>query len=296
MKNRYLKFLIFFILLIGLNGLVTGSARFLADSQDSSSNQSIRLKILSYNILGGRNVDGSRNLHRIAKVINEISPDLVALQEVDRKTARLNGVDLPLVLSELTGMNYVFGRAMEYDGGEYGVAILSKFPIEEYNNHALPHLESSEPRTALAVQIKWPESEQVIVFMGTHLDYQKSPEDRIAQVHEISKIITEFQDRPIILAGDLNCLPQSESMEILEEWFKDAWKGSRNGFTFPSNEPTKRIDYILHDKKNPWVVTNIYTGLEINRSDLQWRTLLELASDHLPVIAELELRVAPLMR
>lgn len=291
MRNRYRIILILSLLILGFNVLIAGETSLPVQSQNSSSAGTIHLKILSYNILGGRNVDGSRDLNRIAKVINEIDPDLVALQEVDRKTARLNGVDLPAVLSKLTAMNYVFGRAMEYDGGEYGVAILSKFPIEKSCNYLLPHLESSEPRAALTVKIRWPETAQEIVFIGTHLDHQKSPENRVAQAHEMSKIIAKYQNRPLILAGDLNCLPQSEPMKILEEWFKDTWKSNWSGFTFPSNKPAKRLDYILYDKQNPWVLNKVYTGLEINQSDAEWRSLLELASDHLPLVAELEFQV-----
>ncbi len=82
----------------------------------------LRVKVLTYNVLGGRNTDGARDLSRLAEVINALDPDVVALQEVDRHTGRLNGIDLPAELAKLTGMDFVFGRAMYYDGGEYGEA------------------------------------------------------------------------------------------------------------------------------------------------------------------------------
>lgn len=291
MTNRHLNILILSLLILGLNEFIGGAASFSTGFQNAASKQSIHLRILSYNILGGRNIDGSRNLNRIAKVINEISPDLVSLQEVDRKTAHMNGIDIPAVLSKLTEMDFVFGGAMEYDGGEYGVAILSKVPVEVYSNYPLPHSKNREPRTALAVKLKWTELNNEIIFISTHLDHQNSPNDRIAQANEINKIIAQYKNTPIILAGDLNCFPHSQPMAILLKWFKDTWKSHQDGFTFPSKEPAKRIDYILHDEVNPWSVTNVYTGIEVNSSDSTWHTLLEITSDHLPLIAELELQV-----
>ena len=149
----------------------------------------LRVKVLTYNVLGGRNTDGARDLDRIAEVINALDPDVVALQEVDRGTGRLNGVDLPAELAARTGMKAVFGRAMYYDGGEYGEAILSRFPLVDTTNHPLPHQPTSEPRAALAATIQIPDSDQTFVFIGTHLDHLRSPEDRIAQATEINAIL-----------------------------------------------------------------------------------------------------------
>lgn len=291
MTKRHLNILIVSFLVLGLNEFIGGAASFSGRFQNAESKQPIRLRVLSYNILGGRNIDGSRNLNRIAKVINEIRPDLVSLQEVDRKTARMNGIDIPVVLSKLTGMNFVFGGAMDYDGGEYGVAILSKIPVETYKNYPLPHSKNREPRTALAAKLKWVDQSHEIIFISTHLDHKESPNDRITQANEINKIIAQYKNSRVILAGDLNCTPQSQPMAILLKEFKDTWKSQQDGFTFPSKEPTKRIDYILHDEQNPWSVTNVYTGPEINSSDSTWHTLLKITSDHLPLIADLELLV-----
>ena len=249
-----------------------------------------RVKVLTYNVLGGRNTDGARDLSRLADVINTLDPDIVALQEVDRRTGRLNGVDLPAELAKLTGMDFVFGRAMYYDGGDYGEAILSRFPIIDVTNHALPHQQTSEPRAALAATIQFPTSEQTFVFIGTHLDHLRSPEDRIMQASEINAILEHYANLPVLLTGDLNAEPGSEPMRILQERWTDAWAGEKNRFTFPSDAPRKRIDYILYTPANSWSVIKTYRGIDIHQADTSWRALLNLASDHLPLMAELELR------
>ncbi len=251
----------------------------------------LRVKVLTYNVLGGRNTDGARDLSRLADVINTLDPDIVALQEVDRHTGRLNGVDLPAELAQLTGMDFVFGRAMDYDGGEYGEAILSKFPITDVTNHALPHQETSEPRAALAAMLTLPGTDQPFVFIGTHLDHLRSSEDRIAQATEINAILQHYDGLPVLLTGDLNAEPGSEPMRILGDRWTDAWAGKEKGFTFPSDAPRKRIDYLLYRPENRWSVIQTYRGIDIQQADTTWRTLLNLASDHLPLMAEFELRM-----
>lgn len=260
------------------------------DGARTAAASALRVKVLTYNVLGGRNTDGARDLNRLAEVINTLDPDVVALQEVDRHTGRLHGVDLPGELAVLTGMDAVFGRAMYYDGGEYGEAILSRFPIVDTTNHALPHLETSEPRAALAATIQFPGSDQTFVFIGTHLDHLPSPEDRIAQATAINAILQQYDDQPVILAGDLNAEPGSEPMRILEKRWADVWTGEEDGFTFPSDAPRKRIDYILYRPGERWSVVSGYRGIDVQQADTSWRALLNRASDHLPLMAEFELR------
>ncbi len=278
-------------LLLLLLALSLGCQPRLQETAQPPAVPALRVKVLTYNVLGGRNTDGARDLNRLADIINTLDPDIVALQEVDRKTGRLNGIDLPAELAKLTGMDFVFGRAMYYDGGEYGEAILSRFPIIDVTNHALPHQETSEPRTALAAMIQFPASEQTFVFIGTHLDHLRSPEDRIAQATAINEVIKQYANLPVLLTGDLNAEPGSEPMRILKDRWTDAWAGKDKGFTFPSDAPRKRIDYLLYRPENRWSVIQTYRGIDIQQADTTWRALLKLASDHLPLMAEFELRM-----
>ncbi|TWU21393.1 endonuclease/exonuclease/phosphatase family protein [Bythopirellula polymerisocia] len=109
-----------------------------------------RLSVLTYNIHHGQGTDGHFDCPRLARVILDLEPDVVALQEVDRKTTRASGVDQAAHLAELTKMQYAYGCTMHNAGGEYGEVILSRFPIEQVWVHSLPYPFGQEPRTAIA--------------------------------------------------------------------------------------------------------------------------------------------------
>ena len=100
----------------------------------TEDNQNLRLRILSYNIHHAEGVDGKLDVPRIAQVILSVDPDLVALQEVDKNTIRTGKVNQDIELSRLTKMNSVFGSNITFQGGQYGNAILSKFPIIKNKN------------------------------------------------------------------------------------------------------------------------------------------------------------------
>ncbi|MDH3246905.1 MAG: endonuclease/exonuclease/phosphatase family protein, partial [Saprospiraceae bacterium] len=109
--------------------------------------------VLSFNILHGATTKGDFDLDVIAKVIKDADPDLVALQEVDYKTNRAKKYDLATELGWRTKMIPLFGKAMNYDGGEYGEGILSKYTFIQTRNVPLPYTPGNEPRAALEVVI-----------------------------------------------------------------------------------------------------------------------------------------------
>ena len=137
------------------------------------------LRVLTYNIHHGEGTDKVFDYRRLAKVIEDLSPDIVALQEVDNRTERASGVDQAVLLGKLCRMRHVFGQAMPYQGGRYGEAILSRFPIEKAAIHPLPYQVGQEPRAALEVLIE-PAGLPPIAFVGTHLCHQNN-ETRIQQ-------------------------------------------------------------------------------------------------------------------
>ena len=102
------------------------------------------LRVLTYNIHHGEGVDGKFDLPRIAEVIKSVSPHVVALQEVDQQTARSSGVDQPAELSRLTGMEVVFGRNIDFQGGGYGTAVLSTLPVKAHSSVKLPSFYDGE--------------------------------------------------------------------------------------------------------------------------------------------------------
>lgn len=239
----------------------------------SSIDSSRVVRVLTFNIYHGATMNDDFDLDLIAKVIKSVDPDLVALQEVDFKTNRARGMDLATELGWRTGLASLFGQAMPYDGGGYGEGVLSAYSFLNTRNHALGAQQGKEPRAALEVNVIL-KSNDTIRFIGTHLDHTKDETDRINQAKKLNRIFT-IDDHPAILAGDLNALPESKTMEILlKEWTKSF---SENIPTAPAINPRVKIDYVLFRPANRWRI------LEIRVIDER------VASDHRPVLSVLEL-------
>lgn len=232
------------------------------------------LRVLTYNIFHGETLNHDFDLDLIADVIRAASPDLVALQEVDFKTRRVNGRDLVLELGMRTAMAPLFCAAMEYDGGEYGVGILSRYSFISSRCHPLPHSPGHEPRAALEARIRLPAGDEVLV-VDTHWDHTIEPQDRLFQAQRVNELFGN-ESVPTILAGDLNDLPDSKPVALFREAWIDAC-GRDPQPTFPSVAPERRIDYLLVRPPYRWRV-------------LECRVIDErVASDHRPVLAVLEL-------
>lgn len=234
-----------------------------------------KVKVLSFNILHGATTKGDFDLDAIAKVILEADPDFVALQEVDYKTNRARGYDLVTELGWRTKLSPIFGRAMPYDGGEYGEGILSKYSFLSTRNIALPHSPGNEPRAALEITTILP-SGDTICFIGTHLDHLKDDTDRISQAKKINEV---FQSNyyPTILAGDLNDIPGSRTIDLLEEVWTASYDKKAPKFTFPSDNPGKKIDYVMYLSKDKWTVLDKQIICD------------SIASDHCAYLVTLEL-------
>src|SRR5471030_2775271 len=147
----------------------------------------LTLRVLTYNIHHGEGMDGRFDLSRLAGVVTSIHPDLVALQEVDEGTERASGVDELAELARLTDLHAVFGKAMDYWGGEYGVAVLSRWPLLRTHNDPLPNLAEHEPRTALTVEVAVGDGGPRIAFTSTHFDQARDPENRLAQARYLTE-------------------------------------------------------------------------------------------------------------
>lgn len=229
-------------------------------------------RILSYNIHHGEGMDGITDLERIAALIRDIDPDLVALQEVDSVVERTGGVDQATVLGELTGMTPVFGEFMPYQGGKYGMALLSAWPIIQTGNIRLP--DGDEPRTALSAIVASPASGRELRLVGIH--FYRTEAERLAQAQQLEAHLSD-ETRPTILAGDFNSEPGGTVMEWLAERWHIVPKGADN-LTFSSFDPVKEIDFILLRPKK---------SFEVTRHELLDEPVI---SDHRPVVIELVLR------
>lgn len=231
-----------------------------------------RLKVMTYNIHHGNPPakEGIIDLQAIADVIKSQSPDLVALQELDVLTQRGGQVDQVKKLAELTGMYSFFSKGIDFEGGEYGVAILSRFKINGTERFLLPSQEGvkAEQRSLAVVNVTLPNGKSMD-FACTHLDLKN--EHRMLQVAEINKILGERKGE-VILAGDLNLTSDTPAMGILETRFSRSCTENCDP-TIPEVNPTKEIDFILLKKGSSMKVSGHQVLQNI------------IASDHLPVVA-----------
>lgn len=240
----------------------------------------LRLRVLTYNIHHGEGTDGKLDLERIAEVIKQANPDLVALQEVDRETQRTNRVDQAARLGELTEMPHYFAQAMPYQGGGYGNAMLSKTSDYLAYGETIP-LKSPpdhEPRSVGIAEIDpWGEDEPIVVFATTHFSNETGA-TRYFQAKQLTKDIIFSPWRTAIFAGDFNFTPGSDPYN---ELIKTGWVDTAAAFgnpqpTSPAGNPRSRIDYIFVRPADRWRVIDVQVLDE------------PIASDHRPVLVELE--------
>ncbi len=232
------------------------------------------LRVMTYNIHVGVGMDKKLDLQRIADVINRERPDLVGLQEVDRGVKRTEGKDEIAELAALTRMEYAFAPNLDYQGGKYGVAILSRLPIKNTVHRMFENKREAERRGMLRVEVEF--DRKLLTFVTTHLDYQFE-DGRVFETEQLLRFLSDVNG-PLIVVADLNDVPSGGAYQLMRNRFEDAWATSRakgDGFSYPADKPVKRIDHIFYARgakaKKAWVVET-------------------LASDHVPVVAQLEIQ------
>lgn len=189
------------------------------------------IRIVSYNVHNGKGLDKITDYKRIAEVIGAASPDFVAVQEADSATNRSKGLYVLGEIARWADMQPVFGPAISFDGGKYGIGILSRQKPVATRQLPLPGRE--ENRTLLIAEF------DDCVFACTHLSLNK--EDRLASIATILEAASQY-DKPFFIAGDWNAEPDSELLARLSEDFEIL--SDTNIFTFPADKPDRCIDYI----------------------------------------------------
>lgn len=239
-----------------------------------------QIRILCYNIHYGQGTDGIYDIARLAEVINKTKPDLVALQEMDVHVKRSGRVHQLQELAKLTKLHARFGPTQHYQGGLFGNAVLSRFPILNVVIQPLPYTESTPekttyPRATVAVTVKTPNGKPLRI-VSTHFQHNM-PEDRVAEAKAVNALFT-FKDEtiPTILAGDINAKPEDEPVQILlQKWTNAIDKEATP--TVPATAPKSRIDYIFYRPASAFKV-------------IETKVIPEsIASDHRPVFAILEI-------
>lgn len=264
----------------GLAGVCASATGSIASAQSAAAT-----RVLVYNMHAGKTIHGVTSIEDIAAVVRNSKADIVLLQEVDKGTKRSGNVDQPAALAKLTGFYAAFGSALDYDGGKYGVAILSRWRIL---SDTLIHLPveppqtrsggSMEPRGALRAMIKSPRG--TLAVINTHLDASGEDRWRKQEADSIISIVAQTRKKTalVIAGGDFNSTPESAVQSTLRlAGLRDTWTecGGGEGLSYPDSVPTKRIDYLF-----------MTGGIQCKTANV----IESRASDHRPVFFEVALR------
>lgn len=237
---------------------------------------------MSYNVQYG-----NEGLDSVIAVINDEKPDIVGLQELDvHWDARSRFVNQAELIAKGTGMAYRFARIYQLPNSdstkpprEFGVGILSRYPIVSFNNHIITRLSTQEetpvprPLPGFLEAILDVKGTKVRVF-NVHLDFRRDPAVRKQQVADMLAVMGSAA-MPTLMFGDMNARPDAPELEPLFQKLRDSWPYSQGpGLTGPARNPAGKIDYIL-----------MSDGFRVTKT---WVPKV-YASDHFPVVAELVL-------
>lgn len=222
----------------------------------------VQVRIMSYNVRHCAGMDWEVDYDRTAEVTLKQMPDVVALQELDSMTGRSGRKYQLGELAKRTNYYPVFGKAIDYDGGGYGVGVLIK--EQPLSTKRIP-LPGEEPRVLLVVELK------DYVIACTHLDLEED-----ARLASIPLIIEEanYWQKPFIIAGDLNDFPDSQVLKELKKYFTI---NSGDEATFPADKPNECIDYVATFNNCP---AKTIESLVVDEPE---------ASDHRPLLVKLQL-------
>ena len=228
-------------------------------------------KIMSFNIRHGKTLKNQVNLAASASVIKKESPRFVGLQEVDLNTRRIAGVDVRDVFEKTTGMHFTFAKAINLQGGQYGVALLSK--EKPMNVRTIP-LGGAEPRVILMCEFAdcW-----VGTFHFAHVF--KDEKSRVDSIAVVRKVVEDFsKKKPVFMTGDWNALPNSDTITSFRKFMVVLNNPREATFHGSGGNVSKCIDYVALDRSHR--AKYIVRGRRVVE-DRQ-------TSDHAPVIVQVE--------
>ncbi len=234
-----------------------------------------QLRVMSYNIHHGADRHEKNSLDSIGYFIKSIKPDIVGLQEVDSLCDRSGKVDQMKRLAEITGMHHAFIRHFPYQGGAYGLGVLSKHPILKTERKELRLLKegpNGKSVSMLFATIKL-SGKKEILFVTAH--YSASDKaTRQSQVNETLQYLSR-NHLPVIFTGDLNATPDTDEIQLLQQHLQPVDTSLTP--TFPDTLPAKKIDYILVSRPALRRVKNVSAPVVHY-------------SDHLPLIALINMK------
>ncbi len=234
----------------------------------------IEFTIMTYNVNFGVSCEGEENIENQANIIKNQNPDWVALQEIDNNCVRSGNINQAQYFGNYTNLNGIFGEFVEFDGGSYGMAVLSRFDILSTKFLTLPS--TIEPKIAI-IQIIQIKKYLKMALVNIHLDFANSK----IQIMQIEKLINYLNklNLPVIIAGDFNAEPLSPSLELLESTGFQSINKDHKRYTFNGKNPTLEIDHILYKNYEDILIQPVMIQV-INDP---------IASDHRPIIAKIRI-------
>lgn len=232
-----------------------------------------RVRLTTYNIQHGAGLDGQIDYVRQAQILREAHADVAAIQEVDSATRRSGGTYSLEEIGRLTKMHATFAPAIDFQGGKYGIGLLSKKRPLSVQRIPLPGRE--EPRMLLVAEFKH------YVVACTHLSLNE--EDRMASIQLIVQEAARWQ-KPFLLMGDLNDTPGSPFYRQMQHHF--LFMNPPYDKTYPSDAPDSCIDHIALFRPTSSPLSHSATSPRFTLS--YYRTWVDetTASDHLPLHAK----------
>ena len=231
------------------------------------------MRIMTYNVQSGRDAWGQLHLEGTAQTIRRIAPDICGLNEIRVGCSDSGGIDQAAFLGEKTGMFARFARAISLGVGQYGIALLSRYPIAEFTVHPVPDVpkEEREPgyyenRVIYRARVETPAGP--LAVYGSHFGLTR-PERRKAA--ELLMSLIETEKLPLVFMGDLNMSTDDELIALIKTRLRDLHP-SRPCLTHHVLRMHDTIDYIF-----------VSSGIEAASA----YTRYSVASDHLPVVAEI---------
>ncbi|MZQ83750.1 hypothetical protein GQF01_16695 [Paenibacillus sp. 5J-6] len=262
---RYLGIFVLLIVVLGLpiqswdKGLLSNVPVMPAANLEAPAS----FTVMTFNMHHGEGMDGKVDIIRIAELLGHEKADIIALQEVDRYRLRSGFVDQARELAEMLGMHMVYSPSLTYKVGQYGIAILSRYPIADSSWALLPG--SLESRSLLMTTVLI--GSEPVHIATTHLGL--SGEDRQLQLTRISELLADKKG-PLVALGDFNMEEDAFPVQMNKMPLVDVPLGKDSQGTFAGGQ---RIDYVFTNVPNTgsaWTVPTIF-------------------SDHFPVIARFRL-------
>lgn len=261
-----------FLLVIGMQTAVFISC-IAASPEDSGF-----IKFMTYNVhhCNPPSKPGVIDVDAIAKVIKQENPDIIALQEIDVNTRRSGKINEAALLAQKSGYHsFHFSKTIDFDGGQYGIMLLSRYSLSDMETHKLPTdpATGGEPRVLSVATATLPNGRQIRV-VSVHLDFHGKTNSKL-QMTEVNKILSS-QKLPVIIGGDFNAVESSETIGLLDKEFTRTCKNC--AFTIEEGKEKMAIDFIAY---KPGAAFSIIKHQVIEEDD---------ASDHRPVLARLKIR------